>query len=216
MQQFRLGTLGLGILLFSLFFSLHSHGQSVAQIKKELEATPDPIGYVKLKLKKKYYIDTVTVFSTESFIGLPDSLAYVGKLNKVYGPFPGNKVLIKVLAKVPNTFYQVSHILIDTPSFSPAFAEKLAADIITKINRKEASFEDMARAYSNDNISASKGGSLGWFIRGAMLPQLDEAVATHKKGEIYTVWTAAGLHVVTSKFAPKKDHGFALLLRVLL
>lgn len=193
-----------------------SFGQSIAQIKKELAATPDPMGYVKNKLKKKYVIDTVTVFSSASFIGVADSIAFKGKLNQVYGPFNNNKILYKVLAKVPNTFYQVSHILIDTPSFSIAFAEKLAADIITKIKSKESSFSDMARAYSNDNLSAGQGGDLGWFIRGAMLPQLDEAVASHKPGEIYTVWTAAGLHVVTSKSAPKKMDGFALLLRVIL
>ena len=188
----------------------------MAQIKKELETTPDPLGYVKNKLKKKFVIDTVTVFSSASFIGVADSIAFKGKLNKVYGPFTNNKVLYKVLAKVPNTFYQVSHILIDTPSFSVAFAEKLAADIITKIKSKEANFGEMARAYSNDNLSAGQGGDLGWFIRGAMLPQLDAAVASHKPGEIYTVWTAAGLHVVTSKSAPKKMDGFALLLRVML
>jgi parvulin-like peptidyl-prolyl isomerase len=195
--------------------TIQSFCQSITQIKKELEATPDPLGYVKNKLKKKVIIDTVTVFSSASFIGVADSIAFKGKLNKVYGPFD-NKVLYKVLAKVPNTFYQVSHILIDTPSFSIAFAEKLAGDIITKIKSKEASFADMARAYSNDNLSAGQGGDLGWFIRGAMLPQLDEAVASHKAGEIYTVWTAAGLHVVTSKAAPKKMDGFALLLRVML
>ena len=74
----------------------------------------------------------------------------------------------------------------------------------------------MARTYSNDNVSSNKGGDLGWFIRGAMLPQLDAAIAAHKKGEIFKVWTAAGLHVVTINDNPKKDNGFALLLRVFL
>ncbi|MEO7487580.1 MAG: hypothetical protein ABIU77_10785, partial [Ferruginibacter sp.] len=85
--------------------------QSISQIKKVLDTTSDPIGYVKYRLKKKYKIDTVTVMSTTSFLGLADSLAYKGKIGKVYGPFKGGNYLVKVLAKVPNTFYHVSHIL---------------------------------------------------------------------------------------------------------
>ena len=190
--------------------------QSTAQIKKELDTTRDPIGYVKYKLKKKYKIDTVTVMSTTSFLGLADSLAYKGKIGKVYGPFKGANYLIKVLAKVPNTFYHVSHILLDTSTFSRKFADSLAGNIITKIKTDSSTFSSMARTYSADNASAVKGGDLGWFIRGAMLPQLDEAIAAHKKGEIFKVWTPAGLHVVTITDNPKKDHGFALLLRVFL
>ena len=40
-------------LIFQAFL-ITVHGQSLSQIKKELEATPDPLGYVKYKLKKKY------------------------------------------------------------------------------------------------------------------------------------------------------------------
>jgi hypothetical protein len=190
--------------------------QSVTQIKKVLDTTHDPIGYVKFVLKKKYKIDTVTVMSTTSFMGLADSLAYKGKIGKVYGPFKGGNYLIKVLAKVPNTFYHVSHILIDTTTFSKKFADSLAGNIIKKIQADSATFGSMARTYSTDRASASKGGDLGWFIRGAMLPQLDDAIAAHKKGDLFKVWTPAGLHVVTITDSPKKDNGFALLLRVFL
>ena len=190
--------------------------QSVAQIKKVLDTTSDPIGFVKYVLKKKYKIDTVTIMSTTSFLGLADSLADKGKIGKVYGPFKGANYLIKVLGKVPNTFYHVSHILIDTAIFSRKFADSVADKIIQKIKTDSSTFETMARTYSADNISAYKGGDLGWFIRGAMLPQLDDAIAAHKKGDIFKVWTRAGLHVVSIKDNPKKDNGFALLLRVFL
>ena len=203
-------------LILLLIFSVLVNGQKISQIKKELDTTRDPIGYVKYKLKKKYKIDTVTIVSTSSFLSLADSIAYKGTLGKVYGPFKGANYLVKVLAKVPNTFYHVSHILLDTSVFKPKFADSLATSIIKKIGTDSSNFEAMARTYSADNSTAAKGGDLGWFIRGIMLPQLDEAIAAHKKGEIFKVWTPAGLHVVTIKDNPKKDHGFALLLRVLL
>ena len=202
-------------LLFQAFL-ITVHGQSLTQIKKELEATPDPLGYVKYKLKKKYKVDTVAIISTTSFIGLPDSLAYRGKTGKVYGPFKGNNVLIKILAKVPNTFYHVSHIVLDTAIFKKEFADSLATNIMNRILSGNSTFETMASTYSADRGSSSRGGDLGWFVRGVMLPQLDKAVAAHKKGDLFKVWTAAGLHIVTIKDNPKKDDGFALFLRVLL
>jgi len=193
-----------------------SHGQSMAQIKKELEATTDPIGYVKYKLKKKYKIDTVGIMSTTNFMGFQDSLAYKGKTGKVYGPFKGNNVLIRVLAKLPNTFYHINHIVLDTSIFKKEFADSLASTIIKKILSGEKSFETMAGTYSADQGTSSRGGDLGWFIRGVMLPQLDNAIVSHKKGEIFKVWTPAGLHIVKIKDSPKKDDGFVLLLRVIL
>lgn len=199
--------------LACLFFAV-SQAQTAAQIKKELETTDNPIGYVKFKLKKKYVIDTVAVMSSTSFMGIADSIAYKGKLNKVYGPFKGNNVLIKVLAKLPNTFYHVSHILLDTGVFKKEFADSLAGNIIRRIQTGAATFEKMASTYSADNISAAKGGDLGWFVRGVMLPELDNGIRTHAKGEIFKVWTPSGLHIVTIKDKPKEDDGFALLLRV--
>jgi hypothetical protein len=197
-------------------FVIAAHSQTLTQIKKELESTTDPVGYVKYKLKKKYKIDTVSIISTTSFLGLPDSLAYNGKTGKVYGPFKGSNVLIKVLAKLPNTFYHVTHIVLDTSVFKKDFADSLASTIIRRIQSGEKTFEDMAATYSSDPGSATKGGNVGWFVRGMMLPQLDQAIASHKKGDLFKVWTPAGLHVVTIKDNPKKDSGFALLLRVIL
>lgn len=190
--------------------------QTIAQIKKVLDTTSNPIGFVKYVLKKKYFIDTVAVVTTSNFMGKADSLAYRGKVGKTYGPFKGENILVKILAKVPNTFYHVSHIVLDTAVYSQRFATGLSQTIIQKIQSGEATFASMASTYSADYASAAKGGDLGWFVRGVMLQQLDEAVSKHKKGEMFTVWTAAGLHIVKITDNPKKDVGYALLLRVIL
>lgn len=199
-----------------ILINLSVQSQGINQIKKELEITSDPIGYVKFKLKKKFVIDTVAVLSSTSFMGIADSIAYKGKVNKVYGPFKGNNVLIKILAKLPNTFYHVSHIVIDTSVFKKEFADSLADNIIRRIQSGEVTFQRMAGTYSSDHISAAKGGDLGWFVRGVMLPQLDKGIGTHRKGELFKVWTPSGLHIVTIKDNPKEDDGFALMLRVFL
>ncbi len=202
--------------LFLLLLCKQSDAQSITQVKKELAATPDPIGYVKYKLKKKFKIDTITIVSTSSFMGVADSLAYHGLPTKVYGPFKGENILIRILGKAPNTFYRVSHILLDTSLFRPRFADSLATNIISRLKAGTDDFGALAASYSNDRGSSVKGGDLGWFIRGIMLPQMDNEIARRKKGEVFKVWSQAGLHVVKITANPKKDNGFALLLRVLL
>lgn len=190
--------------------------QSIAQIKSILDTTKNPVGFVKYVLKKKYFIDTVTVVSTQQFMGKADSLAYHGKVGKTYGPFKKENILVKVLVKAPNTFYHIKHILIDTAVFEKGFAESLASNIMWKIENKSSTFSEQASIYSADYESAAKGGDLGWFVQGVMLPELDRAMVKHKKGDMFTVWSPSGLHVVTIADNPKEDTGYALLLRVIL
>ena len=196
---------------------LHSaKSQTLAQIKYTLDTTTNPIGFVKYVLKKKYFIDTVAVMSTASFLGKADSLAYHGKVGKVYGPFKKDNILIKILYKAPNTFYHINHIVLDTSIYRPRFAESLADSIILKIKSGTTSFQAAASTYSADYITASKGGDLGWFVRGVLLPQMDKELTKHKKGELFKVWSPAGLHIVKIADNPKEDTGYALMLRVIL
>jgi parvulin-like peptidyl-prolyl isomerase len=204
------------ISLFVILFYQPAFCQSVTQIKKELEVAENPFAYVKDKLKKKFKVDTVSIYNTTSFIGLADSIAYKGKTGKVYGPFKGNNILIKVLAKVPNKFYHISHIIIDTAVFKKRFADSLGNTIIAKIKDGSSTFANMASTYSSDNSSIGNGGDIGWLAYGAMQPQLNKAISNHKKGDVFKVWTESGLHIIYLMENPKMDDGHALLLRVFL
>lgn len=206
------------LLFFFIFFGLSSvvKSQTIAQIKQVLDTTKNPVGFVKYVLKKKYYIDTISVVSTQQFMGKADSLAYHGKVGKTYGPFKKENILVKILGKAPNTFYHIKHILLDTSVFDKNFAENLAYNIIWKIENKTSTFAEQASIYSADYETSAKGGDLGWFVEGVMLPELDKAMVKHKKGDMFTVWSPSGLHVVTVADNPKEDTGFALLLRVIL
>lgn len=206
-------------LLLFIFLSgtlFTAKSQSVAQIKKILDTVSIPVAYVKFVLKKKFFIDTVTVVSTAQFLGKADSLAYHGKTGKVYGPFKKENILVKILVKAPNTFYHINHILLDTAVFDKNFAESIADTIIAKIKNGRSTFAAQASIYSADYVSAAKGGDLGWFIKGVMLPQLDREMVKHKKGDMFTVWSDSGLHIVQIADNPKEDTGYALLLRVIL
>src|SRR4029078_6333522 len=116
---------------------------------------------------------------------------------KVHGPFKKENILVKILVKAPNTFYHVKHILLDTSVFVAAFAESLADSIIARIKNGTSTFAAQASIYSGDQASASKGGDMGWFVKGVMLPQLDKELVRRKKGDLFKVWSPSGLHIVT-------------------
>lgn len=188
--------------------------KTIAQIKMELEKSTNPPLYVKQVLKKKFILDTVVVMRTDQFISLPDSLAYTGKIKKVYGPYDNGKVLVQILAKLPNTFNRISQIFIDTAVFTQRKADSLANDIITRIKNGSASFEDMASVWSMGGEAVTRG-DIGWVASGALLPEMERELRKRKKGEVFKVWTKTGVHIVR-KTNIKQDTGFALMMRVLL
>ena len=95
---------------------------------------------------------------------------------------------------------RASHILInyynDKKQIDSAGA-KLLADSILSMLRNGASFEDLAKKYSDDPGSASKGGDLGYFERRQMVIPFDEAAFKLKVGEISgLVQTNYGYHII--------------------
>lgn len=201
-------------MLAAVGLSLQAQKKSMAQIKTELEQSPNPPLYVKDVLKKKFVLDTVAIMRTDAFMGLPDSLAYKGKLRKVYGPYDKGKVLVQVLAKLPNTFNRISQIFIDTTVFTRRKADSLSNEIFNRIKSGTSSFEDEAQLWSMGGESITKG-DLGWIASGALVPEIEKELRKRKKGELFKVWTKTGVHIVR-KTATKQDTGFALMMRVFL
>lgn len=204
------------VLVFSSL-TVFSQKMTVAQMKLELEKSPNPPLYVKDILKKKFRLDTVMVTRTARFNSLADSLAYKGKIKKVYGPYSqtGGRFLVQVLAKLPNTFYRVSQIFIDTSVFRYRVADSLGKSIISRINNKEDNFERLAQAYSMGGEATTKG-DLGWVAKGTLLPQIEKELLKHKKNEVFSIWTVNGLHIIKETAEPKQDDGIALMMRIFL
>jgi peptidyl-prolyl cis-trans isomerase D len=87
------------------------------------------------------------------------------------------------------------HILIDDKSIGldKAMAK---ADSIKKLIEGGKSFADLANLYSVDKNSAVKGGDLGTFARGTMIPVFDDAVFSGKKGDLKVVASQFGVHLI--------------------
>ena len=202
-----------------IFISLQGFGQpkSIAEIKTELEKSPNSPLYVKDIMKKKFKLDTIMVTRTTHFNHLADSLAYTGVIKKVYGPFTaqGQKYLVQILARLPNTFYRISQIFIDTSVFRYRIADSLGNSILKRLKNHQDSFEHLAQTYSMGGEAATKG-DLGWVAKGSILPAIDNPLSKSKKGDVFMVWSGNGVHIIKLSDGPKQDNGVALMMRVFL
>ncbi|MEP6904953.1 MAG: peptidylprolyl isomerase, partial [Gemmatimonadales bacterium] len=98
-----------------------------------------------------------------------------------------------------------SHILLLTRGMDTTAklaARKKAEGIRAQLTT--ANFGDMAKKYSQDSGSMSRGGSLGTFPRGAMVPQFEKALLALKPGEISpVVETQFGYHIIRRPLFPE-------------
>ncbi|HHX63794.1 MAG TPA: hypothetical protein GX702_02775 [Chloroflexi bacterium] len=101
-----------------------------------------------------------------------------------------------ILEKLVDKYAQVgemeqinaSHILVED--------EELAQDLLEQIG-DGADFAELAREHSQDTGSAEKGGELGWFPRGVMVPEFEEAAFALQPGEVSdVVSTDFGFHII--------------------
>lgn len=83
---------------------------------------------------------------------------------------------------------QVSHILIGVAATAPQAeqdaAKSKAEKVLAELKQTPAKFAALARQYSQDPGSASKGGDLGVFGRGMMVKPFEDAAFTLKQGEL--------------------------------
>jgi len=76
-------------------------------------------------------------------------------------------------------------------------SEKLAWDILKKLNRHPESFETLAVTHSLDDSNKSRGGDLNWFQRGMMVAEFENAAFALKVGGLSKpVKTQFGWHII--------------------
>ena len=105
---------------------------------------------------------------------------------------------------------RASHILITAAKEAPAAerekARAKAEELLAAVRKNPKSFADVARKNSQDPGSASKGGDLDFFARGAMVKPFEDAAFALQKGEISGVVASDfGFHIIelTDIKAPK-------------
>jgi len=113
----------------------------------------------------------------------------------VYGPYKEDNAykISKVVEfkNVPDSV-KARHILIRSEAGIDA---KAKADSLLNVIKKGGNFAELAKAYSQDG-SAPTGGDLGWFKAGEMVKPFNDACFFGKIGDMVTVETQFGAHVL--------------------
>ncbi|WP_266203666.1 peptidylprolyl isomerase [Pontibacter kalidii] len=131
---------------------------------------------------------------------------------KVYGPYTSNSTvtLFKVTdaRTADKSAVKASHILIRPESDTPegkAAAKAKAQDVLAQL-KNGADFAQMAAQYGSDG-TASRGGDLGWFPEGQMVPAFEKAVFGFSGTGLLPnlVETEYGYHIVKVTEPKTKD-----------
>ncbi|WP_448702157.1 SurA N-terminal domain-containing protein [Mucilaginibacter sp. AW1-3] len=124
-----------------------------------------------------------------------DTVMFNSPNGTVYGPYYSNgayKIAKLVDAHIGPDSVTARHILL-----SPSADAMAKADSLKKlIQSGKKTFAELATANSVDKNSAIKGGDLGTFGRGAMIPVFEDAVFNGKKGDIRVVASQFGVHII--------------------
>ncbi len=137
-----------------------------------------------------------------------------GGVGSVFGPFfeNGSYKMVKVTERkdLPDSV-KAQHILIATAGqqnpqgLSDTLAHQRADSLMAAI-RAGANFDSLAARFSDDPGSKVKGGDLGYFGYGMMVPEFNEAVFMGAKGDLKEVKTQFGWHIIRvtdqKNFAP--------------
>jgi peptidyl-prolyl cis-trans isomerase D len=101
--------------------------------------------------------------------------------------------------QVPNRVH-VQHILLNTVGKTDAEVDEIkkkAEDILTQSKKKGANFEELAKKYSEDPGSKTKGGDIGWIVQGQTVPEFEKTAFGLNKGDVSDlVKTQYGFHII--------------------
>lgn len=153
------------------------YNQEIAEISKQFASTTNDSAFVNANSDVPFSGAYVNPGE------LPEELLKQLPLekSKVYGPYTtsSNVTLYKVsdIKTADKDAVRASHILIRPESDTPedkAAAKVKAQDVLTQL-KNGADFAQMAAQHGSDG-TASRGGDLGWFPEGQMVPAFEKAV----------------------------------------
>jgi len=153
--------------------------------------------FVDIYSEAPYSVDTLTIsgLSNEAIKAFKDA-----KQGSIVGPVPstrGGYELYHLLNVIPSSDKSIraSHILVS--QMGDDAANLAEANRIYQELKNGADFSQTAQKYSKDGGSAKNGGDLGWFGKGMMVKEFEDACFSAKVGEIQKpVKSSFGYHII--------------------
>ena len=168
----------------------------ITKTKEEFTTAADPIQFINLSADSRHvglYIPLNNVSENlKDFVKNEDR-------NAIFGPYieDGSYKIARLLAVAerPDSVH-ARHILLSPKQTRTLDLVKQQADSLIKLIKSGTSFEALALSNSDDKGSAQIGGDLGWFSEGRMVLPFNDACFSGKKGDIKTVETSFGIHII--------------------
>jgi peptidyl-prolyl cis-trans isomerase D len=127
-----------------------------------------------------------------------DSVMFSAAKGFVYGPYFSDnsyKVAKLIDSRISPDSVKARHILINPAAEGGMDKAKVKADSIKALISNGADFAKLALEFGTDG-SKDKGGDLGTFARGSMVPAFEDAVFNGSTGQVMVVTTQFGAHVI--------------------
>ncbi len=127
-----------------------------------------------------------------------DSVMFNAPKGFMYGPYFSNgsyKIAKLIDTRVSPDSVKARHILLNPAVEGGIDKAKAKADSIKNLIQNGADFAKLAAEFGTDG-SKDSGGDLGTFGRGSMIPAFEDAVFNGSPGQIFTLQTQYGVHVI--------------------
>jgi peptidyl-prolyl cis-trans isomerase D len=168
----------------------------INKTKTEFAEAPDPEQFINLTADNRHVGFFVPLSQVPA--NLTD-FARKENTKEIFGPYneDGTLKLAKILAVAdrPDSVH-VRHILLSPNSTRTLGQTVSQADSLIKLIKSGTSFAMLAMANSDDKGSSQLGGDLGWFPEGRMVIPFNNACFSGKQGDILTVETTFGVHII--------------------
>jgi len=184
---------------------------SMEQIKTQFQAATNDTTFANANSASGFREESVKRGSINIQI---DSAVFAGTPGTVYGPFvDGNDVRVVKLRgfKSVSDSVKARHILISTQKGITEVAAMAKADSLKKVIQAGGDFAALATLLSDDPGSKVKGGDLGFFPEGAMVPEFNNACFNGKVGDMVVVKTQFGAHLINIQDKTKPTNKASLV-----
>jgi peptidyl-prolyl cis-trans isomerase D len=168
----------------------------VVDLKEKFASSEDPYDFASNQSDE---LTDDRFYNTNTMKNSNKEILLAAAIGEVVGPYYDNgmyKISRVTERKTLPDSVKASHILIQPSETMTDAQAKSAADSIEKQVQSGANFAALATARSADQGSAQKGGDVGYFARGMMVPEFEKYCFEGKTGDIGVVKSQFGYHVI--------------------
>jgi peptidyl-prolyl cis-trans isomerase D len=180
--------------------SSQDSADALKSIQDDYKAAVGGADFISLIATRSDKPDSGTWFKHGELTPPTETAVFSSKVGDLVGPiteFDGYH-LMKIFdeRKGASEFMRAAHILFQANGPDSNAVKATAADVARRAKAGE-DFAKLASTYSKDPSNAQKGGDLGWFGKGRMVKEFEDACMKAKVGEVIgPVRTAFGIHVI--------------------